>query len=349
MSIKSHMSVPSRPAPLISDAVRGHGRSSESIASIESIECIKSSRRGLLRRSVWSATALVILVILGVLVGAGHVIGAGPSGQVQDLAPVEDALAFVRDTSVAYMEFTTTEARGGLDNQQPVVRSRGQLLYTMSGDAFRIESRVRGEGGHALAATFDGAVFRYRDIHQGLETALPGLPSDGNFGPALSNPLLEAVSFVQPLDEDSGNASRVWRSVAAMAIPNPVDGWSGVVVDGRRCLEARFSGAISDDGEYQYRVLVDERHRGWPWRIERVTADGRLLTRSTFDGLDAFAGASETDEEVSLGIATPGVVTCDLFDTQTGLVAHSVVFVLRDMRIGAHAAPFATAEAFAQP
>ena len=253
-------------------------------------------------------------------------------------SPIADAVAFEKSQPVMHVECNVV-IRHLDDATGAAGRSRGTLAYTQSGDRFRIASRMKGAISAESIVLFDGQIFRYVDPTTGGASAGPGLPADGNFGPTLPIPFLEALSFASATsDADEGTSYRTWKTTADKAMPIPISAWQEATRQGRKCLVADFVGGQAEEREYKYTVVVDTRDLGWPWMIERVATDGTVLTRSVFESVEAFGDATNTMATTSGGVVTPLVFRFEMFNPQTGQQTHELLFTVTALRLGSNAA-----------
>lgn len=258
-------------------------------------------------------------------------------------SPTLAAVEFIRSGQPCAFNATVLDERVSIDRDgaAQVVQSVGELRYVQDGAAFRIDSTLFGEVNLEFSVTFDGQRTHFVDWKTARARVEVGLPPDANLGSALPIPHLEALAFAEPTDDAAGSRYRSWSDAAALVIPEPLDGWTPMFADGRQCLEGRFPGAVADGVPYEYRVLVDVAEIGWPWRVERVLADGQLLTRSSF--------AEFAEHACSGGARIPSEFCFECFEPETGRLVQSLRFMVSEFHAGASAGSRVASTSFLSP
>ncbi len=158
----------------------------------------------------------------------------------------------------------------------------GRFEFLACGDRYRVQSLADSAYPGALSsAAYDGHEFQMQmggDLNMAragdVNTALPGFP----------HPLLQLLQFCYPVTD----ATYAWEvrlkdvtsdTLAAGFWEVP---WTDVEADGLALEEAIFPGGDYEGRTYVHRVVTPRGERNRPCRIDRVAADGHLLTSASF-------------------------------------------------------------------
>jgi len=166
----------------------------------------------------------------------------------------------------------------------------GMIDYYANGAHWRVNSSMDPAryGGMDTEISWNGSQFQYLrndtsvlDITTGIEPADTGM--------ALPNPLFELLSFLEPVPNHARQLrlTDVKHKAGTTSLANTE--WTAVQRDGRTLNRAVFTGGTTEDGvAYEHRLYVRPERPGRPVEIERVDAQGNVLTHFRFDGWDRF-------------------------------------------------------------
>ena len=202
------------------------------------------------------------------------------------------------------------------------VEIAGIMKYFADGPKVRLDSQVDQElyPGLDTAVAFDGQQFQYlvrdRSILS-VETAT-GVPTDEAMM-TLPNPFFEIIQHFSPVTSANPGAPVQWGAIKAIAASATMQNatWSPITVDGRELERAILPGGTNEGDSYVHHVYVRPSQRGRPNQIDRVSDEGTLLTRSTFDNYATVAvGQSQQfwphSMRFELRHAATGAVTAEM-------------------------------------
>jgi len=209
----------------------------------------------------------------------------------------------------------------------PQQGTQGTYRYSAAGDRYKIESFVNPNKypGLNTQVAFDGGTF-YLSLEPGKLLSY-GSQDHATLLPTLPNPLLQLVQFAYPETDDNSDLELHLKDVQNNAPPAAFWNvqWVAIVENGIDLEYAEFPGGSYEGQDYVHRVYAVPGARNKPFRIDRVTADGRKLTSCEFGNyFDVPAGSGET--------FWPRTVQMTAFD-QTGTEAGHISFVLTDLSV----------------
>lgn len=212
-----------------------------------------------------------------VLFGAA-VLGAVParaSAIVDLLHQFADVQSVALDATVWYLD------GAGVSCGPAGLPIPGDFVYSANGSGWRMRSRLDATLAPFLnhETAFDGGWLQTYDKHQDTLGVLVGSDAVSR-APHIPNPFFAAMQFIVPLTEDTEDQfERLGAMKAIAAAPRSEPVWEPVPGIGEPTERAVFPGAVYDGHPYTYVVYATNGDRAAPTSIERVGADGRVLSR----------------------------------------------------------------------
>lgn len=183
------------------------------------------------------------------------------------------------------------------ENAATGVVIEGDYQFHANGANWRVSSDVDPGGVQGLVTdvAWNGSLFQYLD-HQASMLSITTGSEPAAIGMALVNPLLELMQPQFPLTDSNENDTPRMAEVRQKAAATSLAGatWETVVVDGRTLERTILPGNSYESVAYVHHLFVRPGQRGRPIQIDRVSAQGQVITRATFDGYDRFTVGAAT-------------------------------------------------------